>query len=223
MCLICLSYDSLCLATFFCSQSTSLYFPFPLRLSFVSPPYLPRLLQIFRRLRHNNEIIYSRPLALVSISIPAESVNLSHGYRRWVVKLSFDSLQQDDHKTPSAQRIRTVIMISNGGPNVLLHCNSLYCSHSTVSCMTHFRAQKDDQPKFSCREKLNEIITAPGFNNLLFFTVIFFVLSLKLHTAWPNLFGQVVCFKAPTQNPFGHMSALASEHQTLPTRLEKRE
>lgn len=77
-------------------------------------------------MRSHKEIIYSCPPVRVCISMSAEHVNLSRGYRHRVVRLSSDSLQQDDHRVPVAWRIRTVVTISNGGPNVLLPCNLLY-------------------------------------------------------------------------------------------------
>lgn len=143
--------------SFFPSQSGSL-FPFspPVFSAHHLPPclffllHLPmfplylslRSLQMLCLVRSHKEIIYSCPPVLVCISMPAEHVNLSLGYRRWVVKLSSDSLQQDDHRMPVARRIRAVVMISNGGP-VLLHCNSLNCTN----CMTQWYAKKDYQPK----------------------------------------------------------------------------
>lgn len=143
--------------SFFPSQSGSLFPFFPSCLlcpSFTPclffllhlpmfPLYLSlRSLQMLCLVRSHKEIIYSCPPVLVCISMPAEHVNLSLGYRRWVVKLSSDSLQQDDHRMPVARRIRAVVMISNGGP-VLLHCNSLNCTN----CMTQWYAKKDYQPK----------------------------------------------------------------------------
>lgn len=87
---------------------------------------------------HTKKIIYppQRPLpsppapptpVWLCISMPAEHVNLSRRYRRLLVKLSSDSLQQDDHRMPVARRIRTVVTISNGGSNVLLCSHLLHC------------------------------------------------------------------------------------------------
>lgn len=105
---------------------------------------LPHLLQTLCPMHSHKEIIYSCPPVRVCISMPAEHVNLSHSYRHWVVKLSSDSLQQNDHRMPVAWRITTVVTISNGGPNVSLHFNLLYC---VAYCMTQWYAL---QPKSSC-------------------------------------------------------------------------
>lgn len=128
---------------------------FPLYLSLPS-------LQMLCLVRSHKEIIYSCPPVLVCISMPAEHVNLSLGYRRWVVKLSSDSLQQDDHRMPVARRIRAVVMISNGGPNVLLHCNSLNCTN----CMTQWYAKKGLSAQNRLVEKMKRLLTAAVFENL---------------------------------------------------------
>lgn len=148
-----------------CFHLSFLLYPFPLILShfFLSSqpiiyprlfpllpsPYvpslsLPHLLQTLCPMHSHKEIIYSCPPVRVCISMPAEHVNLSRSYRHWVVKLSSDSLQQNDHRMPVAWRITTVVTISNGGPNVSLHFNLLYC---VAYCMTQWYAQ---QPKSSC-------------------------------------------------------------------------
>lgn len=118
----------------------------PTPLFLTSSPYAPSLspLLSFKTLclvRSHKEIIYSCPPVRVRINMPAEHINLSHGYRHWLVKLSSDSLQQDDHRMPVAWRIRTVVTISNGGSNVLLCSNLLYCIHSTVSWMGQWYTQ----------------------------------------------------------------------------------
>lgn len=77
------------------------------------------------------------------ISMPAEHVNLSRSYRRRLVKLSSDSLQQDDHRMPVARRIRTVVTIINGGSNVLLCSHLLYCIQSAASCMAQWLSQRE--------------------------------------------------------------------------------
>lgn len=82
-------------------------------------------------------------LAWLCISMPAEHVNLSHSYRHQLVKLSSDSLQQDDHRMPVAWRIRTVVTISNGGSNVLLCSHLLHCIQSAAACMAQCLPQRE--------------------------------------------------------------------------------
>lgn len=88
----------------------------------VFPLYLPflsfKILSLAHIPQRNN--LFPPPMQLC-ISMPAEHVNLSCAYRHWLVKLSSDSLQRDDHRMP--WRIRTAVTISDGGPNILLYSN----------------------------------------------------------------------------------------------------
>lgn len=119
--------------------------PFFISLHFlpISPPLLSLCAQ-----PHKNNLFLPPPQILptpvwLCISMPAEHVNLSRSYRRRLVKLSSDSLQQDDHRMPVARRIRTVVTISNGGSNVLLCSHLLYCIQRAASCMAQWLPQRE--------------------------------------------------------------------------------
>lgn len=141
MCVPSFSFLSLCLFT-------SVIYPLrlsssPSTSSLSLPPSFP---YVHSHTKKNN--LFQPPTtapspAWLCISMPAEHVNLSRSYRRRLVKLSSDSLQQDDHRMPVARRIRTVVTISNGGSNVLLCSHLLYCIQSAASCMAQWLPQRE--------------------------------------------------------------------------------
>lgn len=142
MCVLCFSFLSLPLSLHLRPLRTAPFF-----ISLYFPPYLspPPFLMCTATQKNN---LFQPPTTAptpvwLCISMPAEHVNLSRSYRHRLVKLSSDSLQQDDHRMPVARRIRTVVTISNGGSNVLLCSHLLYCIQSAASCMAQWLSQRE--------------------------------------------------------------------------------
>lgn len=193
---------------------------------YVPPLSLPPLLQTLCLMRSHKEIIYSCPQVRVCISMPAEHVNLSRGYRRGVVKLSSDSLQQDDHRMPVAWRIRIVVTISNGGPNVLLHCIlRMVCLQCSVLYDSLIRTTGASTQLQLGGEIKTKMTAAAFFHCLLIFisliTLSLFCQGARHITCWRSVWAAPLLFEDPAQCLFVHLSALVSVCQMLRFRVQK--